>query len=119
MRVTLIFAGTAAFLLLTSATFAQAPGQAAPSSQTQPAPVPSAPQAGASPELGGPLLPGTETGLDKVASDGISTRTVPAVPCTTAARETDGFTTCVGIPGPVRQTERIDFSSGTTTGLGK
>jgi hypothetical protein len=37
-------------------------------------------------------------GLNVVASDGISTKTVRAVPCGRAARETDGFTTCVGIP---------------------
>jgi hypothetical protein len=37
-------------------------------------------------------------GLNKVAPDGVSTRTVRAVPCGAAARETDGFTTCVGIP---------------------
>jgi hypothetical protein len=36
-------------------------------------------------------------GLNKVAPDG-STKTVRAVPCSTAAHETDGFTTCVGIP---------------------
>jgi hypothetical protein len=33
----------------------------------------------------------------KVAPDG-STKTVKAIPCSTAARETDGSTTCVGIP---------------------
>jgi hypothetical protein len=37
-------------------------------------------------------------GLNVVASDGVSTRTVRAVPCSIAARETDGTTTCVGIP---------------------
>jgi hypothetical protein len=37
-------------------------------------------------------------GLNTVAPDGVSTKTVKAVPCSTAARETDGFTTCVGIP---------------------
>jgi hypothetical protein len=37
-------------------------------------------------------------GLNKVAPDGVSTRTVKAVPCGTSARETDGSTTCVGIP---------------------
>ena len=37
-------------------------------------------------------------GLNVVAPDGVSTRTVKAVPCSTAARETDGSTTCVGIP---------------------
>jgi hypothetical protein len=37
------------------------------------------------------------SGLSKVGPDG-STRTVKAVPCGVTARETDGFTTCVGIP---------------------
>lgn len=36
--------------------------------------------------------------MDEVAEDGISTKTVEAVPCATAARETDGTTTCIGIP---------------------
>jgi hypothetical protein len=36
-------------------------------------------------------------GLDVAGSDG-TTRTVKAVPCGVAAHETDGFTTCVGIP---------------------
>src|SRR5260370_41444133 len=42
------------------------------------------------PQPGGPLNPGTQTGRDVVASDGISTETVKAVPCSTVARETDG-----------------------------
>ena len=50
------------------------------------------------PQPGGPLSPGTPTGRDVVASDGISTKTVKAVPCSTVARETDGTTTCIGIP---------------------
>jgi hypothetical protein len=50
------------------------------------------------PEAGGPLLPNAQTGRDIVASDGVSTETVKAVPCGTAARETDGTTTCIGIP---------------------
>jgi hypothetical protein len=37
-------------------------------------------------------------GLNVTASDGVSTRTVKAVPCSVSARETDGSTTCVGIP---------------------
>jgi hypothetical protein len=37
-------------------------------------------------------------GLAKVAPDGNSTTTVRAVPCSVFARETDGSTTCVGIP---------------------
>jgi len=50
------------------------------------------------PQPGGPLNPATQTGRDVVASDGISTKTVKAVPCSTVARETDGSTTCIGIP---------------------
>jgi hypothetical protein len=44
-------------------------------------------------------LPQVDTGapgLDVAAPDG-STKTVRAVPCSTAARETDGTTTCIGI----------------------
>ena len=41
-------------------------------------------------------------GLNVVGPDGTSTKVVKAVPCSTAARETDGTTTCVGIPGPIR-----------------
>jgi hypothetical protein len=55
----------------------------------------SAPAPGAVP------LPEIDTGpgLDKVAPpDGVSTKTVRAVPCSAAARETDGTTTCIGIP---------------------
>jgi hypothetical protein len=47
----------------------------------------------------GPLpQSGQGPGLNVVASDGVSTRTVKAIPCGIAARETDGTTTCVGIP---------------------
>ena len=42
--------------------------------------------------------PSSTTGLSRPAEDGISTKTVPARPCSTAAKETDGTTTCVGIP---------------------
>jgi hypothetical protein len=41
-------------------------------------------------------------GRDEVGPDGISTKVVKAAPCSTTARETDGTTTCIGIPGPVR-----------------
>lgn len=61
---------------------------------------------GAATELGSPLLPGSDTGLAKVAEDGVSTKTVRAVPCSTAARETDGTTTCVGIPDQSRKSRR-------------
>jgi hypothetical protein len=39
------------------------------------------------------------TGLAKPSADGSSTIIVPARPCSAAAHETDGTTTCVGIPG--------------------
>lgn len=46
----------------------------------------------------GPLPPiDTGTGRVIVEPDG-STKTVKAAPCSTAAHETDGSTTCVGIP---------------------
>jgi hypothetical protein len=51
------------------------------------------------PYYNGPLPLATGgPGLNVTDSDGVSTRTVKAVPCTASARETDGFTTCVGIP---------------------
>jgi hypothetical protein len=50
------------------------------------------------PYYSGPLPPpDTGPGLNVTDADG-STRTVKAVPCSAFARETDGFTTCVGIP---------------------
>jgi hypothetical protein len=60
----------------------------------------------ATPQPGSPLLPGTQTGLDRVAEDGVSTKTIKAVPCSTFARETDGTTTCVGIPDPPARKRR-------------
>ena len=51
-----------------------------------------------------PVPSPSSAGLNKTASDGVSTITVPAVPCSTSARETDGTTTCVGIPGRVNST---------------
>jgi hypothetical protein len=64
--------------------------------------------AGRSPPIAGRSAPGqgispqaelsSRTGLAVPAEDGVSTKIVPAKPCSTAARETDGTTTCVGIP---------------------
>ena len=64
-----------------------------------PPPFSTVPITGAAPSEGTSWLPGTTTGLDKVGDDGVSTKTVKAVPCGAAARETDGATTCIGIPG--------------------
>lgn len=87
-----------------------------PPAKTPPTPATSAPQTSApaakgytgayapagtppTPYSTGPLPQSSEgPGLNTVAPDGISTRTVKAVPCGTVARETDGTTTCVGIP---------------------
>jgi hypothetical protein len=83
-----------------------------PSPTTKPASTPQAsepapkdytgaygPPGPATPYSTGPL-PAIDTGTGRiiVEPDG-STKTVKAVPCGKAARETDGFTTCVGIPG--------------------
>jgi hypothetical protein len=63
-------------------------GAYAPASDNAPAPV-----------FKGPLPEATTgPGLNKVAEDGVSTKTVKAVPCGISARETDGTTTCIGIP---------------------
>jgi hypothetical protein len=97
-------------LALGSPTVLAQPSTESTGSGSPPA-VPAPPSAGvslvgAAPELGGPLLPGRDTGLDTVAEDGISTKTVRAVPCSRAARETDGTTTCVGIPDQSRTPPR-------------
>jgi hypothetical protein len=42
--------------------------------------------------------PPATVGLATAGPDGISTRIVPARPCGVAAHETDGTTTCIGIP---------------------
>jgi hypothetical protein len=86
-----LIAGTLAFV--GSACFAQQLPNAAP----PPPPPPPAPT-GAAPLPGSPLLPSSTTGLSKVGKDGVSTDIVKSVPCSTAARETDGFTTCIGVP---------------------
>lgn len=85
LAVTLTFAGSACF------------AQQVPSALPPPPPAAPAPR-GAAPAPGSHLLPNSTTGLSKVGEDGISTEIVKAVPCSTAARETDGFTTCIGIP---------------------
>jgi hypothetical protein len=95
-------------LFLVSNALAQTP--AAPAVDPQ---VPAA--AGPAPLPGTPLNPQSNAGLAKEAADG-STRVVPAVPCTTAARETDGTTTCVGIRGPVYRSGRPGAPSDETVG---
>jgi hypothetical protein len=65
-----------------------------------PAYPPAAPGPPSAPLLNGPLpeADAGAPGLNKVAPDGVSSKTVRAVPCSTAARDTDGSTTCIGIP---------------------
>jgi hypothetical protein len=112
---TSMLAHAAVFAVLMSAASAQT---AVPPADLSPPGTPNAPTAAKAPEVGGPLNPATDAGLAKVAPDGISTEIVPAVPCSTAARETDGTTTCVGIPGPIRRARR-DAPTDTTTGMGR
>ena len=92
MRTSTLFA---ALMMLSSPALAQ---QQAPAVDPAAPPSTGVPIAGAAPPVGSPQNPGTTVGLDKVGDDGVSTKTVKAVPCSTAARETDGSTTCVGIP---------------------
>jgi hypothetical protein len=52
-------------------------------------------------------LPSIDTGAGRsVAAPDGSTKTVRAVPCGGSARETDGFTTCVGIPDDATRRKR-------------
>jgi hypothetical protein len=102
MRRTVLFI-VLSLILLPPAGFAQqaAPGSSLPETAGSASPTPPATGAiprNVVPQAGGPLFPDKESGLDKVANDGVSTKTVRAAPCSTAAQETDGFTTCVGIP---------------------
>jgi hypothetical protein len=46
--------------------------------------------------------PPSTSGLATPAADGVSTRIVAPKPCGTAAHETDGTTTCVGLPSKAR-----------------
>jgi hypothetical protein len=100
MRLAKITFYVAALALSSFPAFAQQATGTPVSPVTTPPPAVTSPptMTGEAPVPGTPLLPGTTTGLDKVGDDGISTKTVKAVPCGTVARETDGFTTCVGIP---------------------
>jgi len=71
------------------------PGTYAPATSGTGAPATSA--APSALPFGGPL-PEVNTGPGLIVRpDGVSTKTVKAVPCSPAARETDGTTTCVGI----------------------
>jgi hypothetical protein len=67
---------------------------------------PNKPSGGAVPDV----YPGP--GRDEVGPDGISTKVVKAAPCGTTAQETDGATTCIGIPGPVPR----DYTTTATSG---
>src|SRR6267142_4631951 len=96
MRGIALIAAVAVTMLPLAGFAQQLPGTVPPASTVGVAP--SAPGPDVVPQPGGPLNPGTQTGRDVVASDGVSTKTVKAVPCSTAARETDGSTTCIGIP---------------------
>jgi hypothetical protein len=90
-----------AFVVLASVAFARPDAPKGDPGTSVPAP-------GALPAWQPTALPEIDTGpgLDKVAPVGVSTKTVKAVPCSTAARETDGTTTCIGIPEGSAGTKR-------------
>jgi hypothetical protein len=92
----------AILILLSSSALAQQAPSTTGTTTAAPPPASSSstgvPIGGAAPEIGSPQYPGSTVGLSKLGDDGVSTKTVRAVPCSTAARETDGFTTCIGIP---------------------
>ena len=91
----------ATLMLLSSSALAQTPtGGTTPPPPAATSSSPNVPISGAAPEVGSPQNPGATVGRSKVADDGISIKTEKAVPCSKAARETDGFTTCIGIPEP-------------------
>jgi hypothetical protein len=87
-----------ALMMLSSPTLAQQQAPAVDPAAAAAPPSSGVSTVGVAPPVGSPQNPGTGVGLDKVGDDGVSTKTVKAVPCSTAARETDGSTTCVGIP---------------------
>lgn len=101
---------TASIALISSAALAQQTG-APPVGGTigSPPPLPGPPSAAGPPVAAPPpaitapdaaalpMVSRPDAGLDQVDADGVSTKSVRAVPCGTAARETDGTTTCVGI----------------------
>jgi hypothetical protein len=98
MRGIALIAAVAVTMLPLAGFAQQLPGTVPPASTVGVAPSAPAPGPDVVPQPGGPLNPGTQTGRDVVASDGVSTKTVKAVPCSTVARETDGSATCIGIP---------------------
>src|SRR5262245_47448295 len=88
------------------------------SAQTSTPPPPPEPKVSAgalAPEPGSPLNPQSDGGVAIQAADGSSKR-VPAVPCSTAARGTDGTTTCIGLRGPIYRSRRPDTPADTTVG---
>jgi hypothetical protein len=89
------FSVTILLALLSSAALAQQPtgttGDKLTISPPPASPPPTRYSTGALPQAD------TGPGRDVVGADD-TTKTVKAVPCSTAARETDGTTTCVGIP---------------------
>lgn len=90
----------ATLVLLSSSAWAQQHSDAIATPPAAAAPPSSVPITGSAPVVGSPQNPGTTIGMSRSADDGESTETVKAVPCSRSARETDGSTTCIGIPEP-------------------
>ena len=95
---TISLAVAAALTVLPAVAFAQTDAPKGDTGAYAPAGTPPTPYStGPLPQVdnGGP-------GLDVAAPDG-STKSVRPVPCGTAAHETDGFTTCIGIEAETKR----------------
>jgi hypothetical protein len=83
---------------------APAASSAASSSGTENKEAPSRESKAQPPITGGAEgAPFSPTGFSRPGRDGVSTVIVAARRCSVAAHETDGFTTCVGVPGKRRR----------------
>jgi hypothetical protein len=103
------FSAAAAIAVLASDAFAQTATPEGYTGAYQPAGTPPT-----TPYSTGPLpKEDSGPGRDVEDPDG-STKTVKAVPCSTAAHGTDGTTTSIGTPGPIRAGH--DSREGSTVG---
>jgi len=95
----IVFASFPAFAQQTPGT----PGESPPPAMTAP-PSAAAPTVGAAPAMGPPPLPAASAG--KAPEEMVPLTPVKAAPCSVSARETDGTTTCIGLPSESRAGRR-------------
>jgi|EndMetStandDraft_5_1072996.scaffolds.fasta_scaffold1355777_1 hypothetical protein len=97
----LVFASFPAFAQQTPGTPGESP---APPAMTAPPPPAAAPTVGAAPPVSHPQLP--PGSADKSPEETVPLTPVRAAPCSVSARETDGTTTCIGLPSESRAGKR-------------